>query len=629
MSESIRPPLPFDADLPGLREALAGQYSLVRELGRGGMGIVLEARDLKLERRVALKVLPPALALQPATRERFLREARTAAQLSHPNIVPIFRADELGGFAFFAMGLVDGESLGARVAARGPLPPAEAVRYLREAAWALAYAHARGVVHRDVKPENLLLERASGSVMVTDFGIARSEEASRLTQTGHVMGSVHWMSPEQGAGDTVDGRSDVYALGAVGFFLLAGRPPFEHESAAAILVARATKDAPALTSVAPQVPVALARVIDRCLMREPSQRPATGEALADDLAAALAAATEQALADSGPQGVLSERQAQAVWERAAQLQAEAAARLEARAKLSSSLPAMRGTDASGAPTSGFMLRDVEAAALEAGISQQYVAVAMAELQSNAVVAPSEADGQVSDRVAQLVLGSTRRQASVTKVIHAPAAQVLAAMGQVLQGSRYNLRLAETLGGHPLDGGVLVFDVPDMTGTESQGYAWTWLRYQSFVRQLRATVRAVPGDSSRCEVTLSADLVAGRSSALWESFGFSAGGGFGGALLGALVKKAFGTKLAASSLGWIVSGLQSFGLHGKLGAAIAGASLGVLVGYAVLRWAYTHGVKKTDVEMADATKAIEAELRKVAVFIGDPFKPPAGRLPRGE
>ncbi|MCU0623834.1 MAG: serine/threonine protein kinase [Gemmatimonadaceae bacterium] len=628
MTESIRAPLPFDSDLPGLRDALAGQYALIRELGRGGMGIVLEARDLKLERRVALKVLPPVLATQPATRERFLREARTAAQLSHPNIVPIFRADELGGFAFFSMGLVEGESLGARVAARGPLPAAEAVRYLREAAWALAYAHARGVVHRDVKPENLLVERAGGHVMVTDFGIARSDEASRLTQTGHVMGSVHWMSPEQGAGDTLDGRSDVYALGAVGFFLLAGRPPFEHESAAAILVARATKDAPALGTVAPQVPAPLARVVDRCLMRDPALRPSTGEALADELAAALAASEEAVSASSGPQAVLSERQAQAVWERAAQLQAEAAARLEARTKLSSSLPAARGTDASGAPTSGFRLRDVEAAALEAGISQQYVAVAMAELQSDAVVAPSEAEGQVSDRVSQLVLGSARRQASVTKVIHAPAAQVLAAMGQVLQGGRYNLRLAETLGGHPLDGGVLVFDIPEMTGSESQGYQWTWLRYQSWVQQVRATIRAVPGDSSRCEVTLSADLVAGRATALWESLGFGAGGGFGGAMLGALAKKAFGQKLAASSLGWIVSGLQSFGLHGKLGAAIAGATLGVLVGYLVLRWCYVVGLRKTDVELADAAKAIESELRKAAVFIGDPFKPPAGRLPRG-
>ncbi|MFN9576021.1 MAG: protein kinase domain-containing protein [Gemmatimonadota bacterium] len=612
--------LSFDADLPGLRAALDGQYVLVRELGRGGMGIVLEARDLKLDRRVALKVLPRALATQPATRERFLREARLAAQLSHPHVVPIFRADELGGFAFFAMGLVEGESLGARVAARGPLPAAEAVKYLREAAWALAYAHARGVVHRDVKPENLLVERASGRVLVTDFGIARSEEASRLTQTGHVMGSVHWMSPEQGAGDAHDGRSAVYALGAVGFFLLAGRPPFEHESAAAILVARATKDAPALSSVAPGVPAALARVIDRCLMRDPAQRPATGEALADDLAAALAAAEEVVSAASGPQAVLSEREAQAVWQRAAQLQAEAASRLEARAKQSAALPATRGASPDGMPTSGFRLRDVEAAAIEAGISQQYVAVAMDELQSRAVVTSAPSARGVSDRLSQRVLGSARRQASTTQVIHAPAAQVLQTMGQVLQGAKFNLRLAETLGGHPLDGGVLVFDVPDMTGLESQGYAWAWLRYQGWVRQVRATIRAVPGDSSRCEVTLSADLTTGRPAALLESGAATAVSGGLAALLGAALQTTQGATLAASRLGWIVTALQSLGLHGRLGAALAAGTLGAVAGYAVLRWLYGFGLRKADAELREATAAIAVELRKAAVFIGDPFAP---------
>lgn len=627
MTEPHLPPLPFDADLPGLRAALDGQYALVRELGRGGMGIVLEARDLKLDRRVALKVLPRALATQPATRERFLREARLAAQLSHPHVVPIFRADELGGFAFFAMGLVEGESLGARVAARGPLPAPEAVRYLREAAWALAYAHARGVVHRDVKPENLLVERASGRVLVTDFGIARSEEASRLTQTGHVMGSVHWMSPEQGAGDALDGRSDVYALGAVGFFLLSGRPPFEHESAAAILVARATKDAPALASVAPGVPAALARVIDRCLMRDPSLRPSTGEALADDLAAALAAAEEAMAGASGPQAVLSEREAQAVWQRAAQLQAEAASRLESRTKQSAALPAPRGASPDGGPTSGFRQRDVEAAAIEAGISQQYVAVAIAELQSAAVVAPSASERGGSERLSQLVLGSTRRQASTTQVIHAPAAQVLRAMGQVLQGSKFNLRLAETLGGHPLDGGVLVFDVPDVTGFESQGYAWTWLRYQSWVKQVRATIRAVPGDSSRCEVTLTADLTTGRPAALMEAGAATAVGGGLSALLGAALQTTHAATLAASPLGWIVTSLRSLGLHGTLGAALAAGTLGAVAGYAILRWLYRVGLRKTDTELREATVAIAAELRKSAVFIGDPFAPET-RPPRG-
>ncbi len=612
----------FDHDLPGLREALAGQYTLERELGRGGMGIVLLARDEKLDRRVALKVLPPALATQPDTRERFLREARTAAQLSHPNIVPVFRADELGGYAFFAMGFVDGESLGSRVAARGALPAAEAVRFLREAAWALAYAHARGVVHRDVKPENLLVERATGRVMVTDFGIARAPEASRLTQTGHVMGSVHWMSPEQGSGDALDGRSDLYSLGAVGFFLLAGRPPFEHESAAAILVARATKPAPMLRSVAPDAPAPVASVIDRCLRASPDDRPRSGEVLADELEAALRASEESAAASggaSGPQRVLNEDEAQAVWRRAAQLQAEAASRLEARARETRSLPAATSSDAAPAGgdsatglTSGFRARDVAQAAVEAGISQQYVAVAMAELESKGSTALATSSEGTSDRAAKIVLGTDRRVISVTRQFrHAPA-KVLAAMGRAFQGDRLGLRLAETLGGHPLDGGVLLFRVPDMTGTERAGYQWSWTRYQTFAKELRAVMRVQPGDSSRCEVTLTVDLVPGRSTAMWESLGFAGGGSFVGSIVGA----ALGKKAA-----WMIALTASAGLVPVGGGMLIAGSVAAVLGAAGLRWAYRHSMGATERELSEALKEIESELTKTAVFLGDPFAPP--------
>jgi serine/threonine-protein kinase len=270
-------PPEIEREFPGLVQALAGDYSIVRELGRGGMGVVLLARDDRLDRPVALKILPPALAADPTVRERFL----------HPNIVPIYSADEAAGWAFFAMACIDGESLGERLKALGPLPPGEAVRILRDAAWALAYAHARGVVHRDVKPDNLLLERGTDRLVVTDFGIAQAPEASRLTQTGHVMGSVYFMSPEQGVGDPLDGRSDLYSLGTVGFLLLSGRLPFDHQQSAAILVQRATRDAPSLRTVAPDVPAPIAAVIDRCLMRDPSLRPPTGEALAELLVRAL------------------------------------------------------------------------------------------------------------------------------------------------------------------------------------------------------------------------------------------------------------------------------------------------------------------------------------------------------
>src|SRR5512143_3213018 len=155
-----------------LQAALAGEYSLQRELGRGGMGIVYLARDVPLDRDVAIKVLPSHLAQSPASRERFVREARTAAGLSHPHIVPIHRVGEADGFVFFVMSYVEGETLGERLRTRGPLPPADATRILREVAWALAYSHGRGIVHRDIKPDNILLEAGTGRALVTDFGIA-------------------------------------------------------------------------------------------------------------------------------------------------------------------------------------------------------------------------------------------------------------------------------------------------------------------------------------------------------------------------------------------------------------------------------------------------------------------------
>jgi eukaryotic-like serine/threonine-protein kinase len=148
---------PFDAHFLGFQEALAGRYSLERELGRGGMGIVYLAREVRLDRPVAIKLLPPEFAGSPDQRDRFMREARTAGRLSHPSIVPIYSVDEVGDFVFYSMAFVDGMTLGERVASRGPLPAADVMRITREVAWALAYAHAHGVVHRDIKPANILL----------------------------------------------------------------------------------------------------------------------------------------------------------------------------------------------------------------------------------------------------------------------------------------------------------------------------------------------------------------------------------------------------------------------------------------------------------------------------------------
>ena len=182
-------------DFLALQTVLAGEYSLQRELGRGGMGVVYLARDVHLDRDVAIKVLPPDVALSPGSRERFLREARTAAGLSHPHIVPIHRVGEAGGFVFFVMAFVDGETLGERLRTKGPLPPADATRILREVAWALAYAHGRGVVHRDVKPDNILLETGTGRALVTDFGIAQAA-GNDGTADASIAGTVQFMSPE-------------------------------------------------------------------------------------------------------------------------------------------------------------------------------------------------------------------------------------------------------------------------------------------------------------------------------------------------------------------------------------------------------------------------------------------------
>jgi hypothetical protein len=352
-----------------LADSLAGQYDIERELGRGGMGVVYLAHDVKLDRDVAIKVLPPLLAGSAEVRERFLREARTAARLSHPNIVAIHRADEIDSRVFFVMGYIAGESLADRLRRTGPLAPREAVPIVREIALALAYAHERGIVHRDIKPENILIEQSSGRAMVTDFGIARVAEAAPLTMTGQVLGSVHYMSPEQVSGDRLDGRSDLYSLGVVGFQALSGRLPFDSESASAVIVAHVTKAAPALRSIAPDVPEALASVIDACLAKDPAARYATGTALAHALDEAW---------DKGRNGVftpplLSETQANAVWERAADLQAATASN---PAPPVSALPAAR---APASATSGIAMERVRESAIEAGISREHVDRAAAEL----------------------------------------------------------------------------------------------------------------------------------------------------------------------------------------------------------------------------------------------------------
>ena len=246
------------------------------------MGAVYLAQDLQLQRQVAIKVLPPELAVRPELRERFLRETRVAAGFSHPNIVAVHAVEERQQLLCFVMGFIEGETLGQRVRRAGPLGAAEAVRVLQEVAWALSYAHGRGVVHRDIKPDNILIERATGRALVTDFGIARSTAAGAagLTQVGEVVGTPQFMSPEQAAGEPLDGRSDLYSLGVVAFFAVTGRLPFEAPSAQAVMAMHLTQTAPPVASLRPDLPQALGAAIDRCLEKDPAKRFESGEALA-------------------------------------------------------------------------------------------------------------------------------------------------------------------------------------------------------------------------------------------------------------------------------------------------------------------------------------------------------------
>jgi serine/threonine protein kinase len=270
----------LSAEFLSLQEILAGRYSIERELGRGGMGIVLLARDVALDRLVAIKLLPPSLAADPNLRERFLREARTAAGLSHPNIVPIHSVEEHGELVFFVMGYIDGETLRERVARTGPLTPRAAMRLIQEVAWALTYAHDRGIVHRDIKPENILVERATERTFVTDFGIAHVQSGG-AAPTGEVVGTARYMSPEQASGEEVDARSDLYALGSTAFFALTGRAPFDAPSVPALLAKQVSVPAPSVASVRQDMPGKLGLLVDRCLEKNPAERFQSGDELAE------------------------------------------------------------------------------------------------------------------------------------------------------------------------------------------------------------------------------------------------------------------------------------------------------------------------------------------------------------
>ena len=290
MTESI------DFMLNDLRAALAGLYDIEAPIARGGMALVYLARELGLDRPVAIKVLHSDLARDEANRIRFLREARTVAQLTHPNIVPIFTVGEFDGFVFFAMAYVTGETLAQRVTSRGPLDPHTAGRVLCDIGEALDYAHARGVVHRDVKPDNILIDAASGRALLSDFGIAHASPPKTSSRQlgrpsaprGLVVGTAAFMSPEQASGDLVDARSDIYSLGVVAYYALSGRLPFQASTDLGFLAQHISDPAPKIATVVPLVPPRFAQIVDRCLSKEPWARYPDAAALVRAVAAAVA-----------------------------------------------------------------------------------------------------------------------------------------------------------------------------------------------------------------------------------------------------------------------------------------------------------------------------------------------------
>src|SRR3954469_5892232 len=269
--------------------AIGTQYLVDGEIGRGGSAVVFRGTDLKLGRPVAIQVLPPELAYNENVRTRFVREAQMAAQLSHPNIVPIYSVDEKDGIVYFVMSLVVGQSVASHLTTEGRWPTDRAERVLREVADALAYAHSRGVVHRDVKPDNILIERDTGRALVSDFGIARASEGeTRPTLTGVAVGTPAYMSPEQALGEReLDGRSDVYSLGIVGYHMLVGEQPFKASSAAAMLVKHVSEIPPRVNSKRPDVPAYLAQAIDRAMAKRAEDRWSTASEFRDALAGAI------------------------------------------------------------------------------------------------------------------------------------------------------------------------------------------------------------------------------------------------------------------------------------------------------------------------------------------------------
>ena len=276
-----------------LTSSLAERYRIERELGQGGMATVYMARDLRHDRDVAIKVLKPELT-ESLGRQRFLREIKLAASLNHPHILPLYDSGEAGGFLFFVMPVMQGQTLRDRLKSGGQLPVDSAVRIASEVADALDYAHRHDVVHRDIKPENILLHE--GHAVVADFGIgkavvAAASDSATFTQIGVTVGTPAYMSPEQAAGGELDGRSDLFALGCVMYEMLTGEVAFTGPTAQAVISSRFVYTPPAVSALRPSVPLSVSQTVARLLSKGPAERPATGAQVIADLTSTPAALT--------------------------------------------------------------------------------------------------------------------------------------------------------------------------------------------------------------------------------------------------------------------------------------------------------------------------------------------------
>ena len=278
---------PVPSTIERVRAAFADKYEVEREIGAGGMATVYLARELKHDRQVAIKVLKPELAVALGP-DRFPREIKIAAQLSHPHILPLHDSGETEGFLYYVMPFVEGESLREKLDREGELPIREAVRILREVADALGYAHAHGIVHRDIKPDNVMLTGRHAIVM--DFGVAKAVSAAggeKLTTVGIALGTPAYMSPEQATGSAhIDHRADVYAMGAMAYEMLTGAPPFDRPTTQGVLSAQVMDTPVDINKLRPGVPLALTRIVMQCLEKNPADRWQHAEDLLPELEAA-------------------------------------------------------------------------------------------------------------------------------------------------------------------------------------------------------------------------------------------------------------------------------------------------------------------------------------------------------